>query len=240
MRRAGANWLHGYPSMVALLANFALQLGEPLPLRWVTLASENVLPHQTRVIRCAFGTTAIEHYGMTEAAAQISQCPEGRLHVDEDFAAVEFVPVESDQYRIVGTNFTNPAFPLLRYDTGDLATLTGTICSCGRPGRVVDRIDGRQEDYIVTRTGALLGRLDHIFKDMTNVHEAQIFQSAPGRMTLFVVRGPEYGQVDEQRLRLETDKRVGGQLDYEIEYVETLRRTVRGKLRFIASQVPRE
>ena len=246
MRRSGATWLHGYPSMVALLANYALQHrwdgrrreGKGgLALRWVTLGSENVLPRQIEAIRAAFGVVPREHYGMTEAVANISQCPEGSLHVDEDFAAVEFLPVGGNQYRIVGTNFTNPAFPLIRYETGDFATLTDATCKCGRPGRVVDRLDGRQEDYVVTRAGARLGRLDHIFKDMVNVREAQIRQSKPGYMTLHVVRGARYGQGDEQRLRRETVKRIDNQIDFEIVYVEALPRTAQGKLRFVVSDV---
>ena len=240
MRCSGATWLHGYPSMVALLANYALQQGERLALRWVTLGAENVLPYQAEAIRAAFGVVPREHYGMTEAVANISQCPEGALHVDEDFAAVEFLPVGGDQYRIIGTNFSNPAFPLIRYETGDLATLTDATCNCGRPGRVVDRLDGRQEDYVVTRRGAQLGRLDHIFKDMINIREAQIRQSKPGHMTLHVVRGSRYGQEDEQRLNRETVKRVGNQIDFKIEYVETLPRTAQGKLRFVVSDVGHE
>ena len=237
IRLSGATWLHGYPSMVALLASYALQHGERIALHRVTLGSENVLPHQAETIRTAFGVAPREHYGMTEAVANISQCPEGSLHVDEDFSAVEFIPTGDDQYRIVGTNFTNPAFPLLRYDTGDMATLTGATCGCGRPGRVVDRLDGRQEDYIVTRIGTKFGRLDHIFKDMINIREAQIRQSKPGHMTLCVVRGLRYGQGDEQRLHYETVKRVGNQVEFEIEYVDTLPRTDRGKLRFVVSDV---
>ena len=237
MRLSGATWLHGYPSMVALLANYALKHGKRLALRWVTLASENVLPYQAEAIRTAFGVVPREHYGMTEAVANISQCPEGFLHVDEDFAAVEFLPAGGDQYRIVGTNLSNPAFPLIRYDTGDLATLTDATCKCGRPGRIVEHLDGRQEDYVVTRSGARLGRLDHIFKDMINIREAQIRQSDPGHMTLCVVRGSRYGQGDEQQLHRETVKRVGNQVEFEVEYVETLPRTARGKLRFVVSDV---
>lgn len=240
MRRSGVDWLQGYPSMVALLAKYALQRGERLSLRWVTLGGENLLLHQAEAIRNAFGVQPHNHYGMAEAVANISQCPNGILHVDEDFSAVEFVPSEGGQHRIVGTNFTNPTFPLLRYDTGDLAVLTGADCGCGRPGRVVDIIDGRREDYVVTRTGARLGRLDHIFKDLANVHEAQIRQSDPGRMTLYVVRGPHYGPGDEQRLLRETGKRVGGEVEFEIEYVETLPRTARGKLRFVVSESDRK
>lgn len=238
MRATGAEWLHGYPSMVALLADYALQHGQRLPLRWVTLAAENVLPAQRRAIRCAFGVVPVEHYGLAEATANFSECPRGRLHVDEDFAAVEFLPLGGNQFRIIGTNLSNPAFPLLRYDTGDVATVTGHGCDCGRPGRVVDAVDGRREDYVIGRTGIRFGRLDHLFKDAANVREAQIRQTTAGRMTLAVVRGPGYGAGDERRLRQAALARLGDEVAVDVAYVETLPRTAAGKLRFVASDLP--
>ena len=39
----------------------------------------------------------------------MSQCEPGSLHVDEDFAAVEFIPIdETTCTEIVGTNFAIP------------------------------------------------------------------------------------------------------------------------------------
>lgn len=238
MRASGAEWLHGYPSMVALLAGYALQHGQRLPLRWVTLAAENVLPGQRQAIRRAFGVAPSEHYGLAEAVANFSECPSGRLHVDEDFAAVEFLPLGGGQFRVVGTNLSNPAFPLLRYDTGDVATVTGSACDCGRPGRVVDAIDGRCEDYVIGSAGTRFGRLDHIFKDAANVREAQIRQTSAGRMTLAVVRAPGYDAGDERRLRQAARARVGDEVAVEVSYVDALPRTAAGKLRFVASALP--
>ncbi|HXV76390.1 MAG TPA: hypothetical protein VD788_08720 [Candidatus Polarisedimenticolaceae bacterium] len=239
MRDSGAPWIHGYPSMVALLASFSLEFGIRVPVRWVTLGAENLLPSQARVIERAFGVEPIEHYGMAEAVANVSMCPERRLHVDEDFAATEFVPDDAGRLRVVGTNFTNPAFPLIRYEVGDHATLDEVECGCGRPGRTVARLDGRLEDYVVTKSGALLGRLDHIFKDLERVREAQIRQSEPGRIVVAVVRGPGWGEPDERRLRGEILKRVGDQLDFDIVYPDSLGRTAREKLRFVISTMER-
>lgn len=237
MKRSRAPWMHGYPSMVSLLARYALERGVKLDLRWVTLGAENVLPHQVEAIRAAFGVEPVQHYGMAEAAANISLCRRGNLHVDEDFAAVEFVPLEDDQFKIVGTNFSNPAFGLFRYEVGDIATVSGRSCDCGRPGRIVDRIDGRKEDYVLTRRGARLGRLDHVFKDLTRVREAQIRQAEPGKMTVWIVKADGYGEQDEQALRREVLKRVGDEVAFEIEYTDAIPRTSRGKLRFVVSTV---
>ena len=235
MRRSGARWIHGYPSMVALLASYALEHDAGFEARQVTLGSENLLPQQEQLIERAFGVLPVEHYGMAEAVANISMCPARRLHVDEDFAATELVPMGDDHYRIIGTNLSNPAFPLLRYEVGDFASLGDGSCDCGRPGRVVARLDGRLEDYVITKDGARLGRLDHIFKNLDRVREAQIRQSRVGHMALIVVKGPGYSEQDDRLLREEVAKRVGDQVDFDIEYVTAVKRTGREKLRFVIS-----
>lgn len=235
LRACGCAWVHGYPSLVALLASYALELDMRLALRWVSLGAESVLPQQRRVIREAFGVEPITHYSMAEGVANISQHPDGRFYVDEDFAAVEFVPRAEGGHEIVGTNFSNPAFPLLRYATGDVASLPESARP-GAFGREVLCVDGRREDYVITKSGARLGRLDHIFKDMVHVREAQIRQEHPGAMRLLVVRGPGYGAADERQLCAETRKRTGDDLDFSIEYVDALPRGAGGKLRFVVSQ----
>lgn len=236
MQQSAATWIHGYPSHVSLVADYALEHGVELPIRWVSLASENVLPRQAATIERAFGVRPIQHYAMAESVANISLCPREKLHVDEDYAAVEFDPRADDCHAVVGTNFTNPAFPLLRYEAGDQVTLTDDACDCGRPGRVVRAIDGRAEDYIVTRGGVRLGRLDHVFKDLVHVREAQLYQDTPGAMVVRIVKGPDYSDQDERRLRSELLKRVGDEVHFTIEYRDELPRTPRGKLRFVVTK----
>src|SRR5262249_18977976 len=156
---------------------------------------------QVELIEKAFGVRPKQHYGMAEGAANISECERGTLHVDEDYAAVEFLPRgDGASHEIAGTNFTNPATPLIRYHVQDLASVSDDQCDCGSPGRTVASIDGRIEDYVILTNGARLGRMDHILKSMTNVREAQILQARPGAITIRVVRGTRYSDQDEIEL----------------------------------------
>lgn len=232
-------WLHGYPSLLALLAGWIVDRGIDLgyEIRHVTTGSETLLPSQAKVIERAFGVRPRQHYGLAEATANLSQCGHGRLHVDEDFAAVELLPVEdSDAVRIVGTNVSNAATPLLRYDSGDLGVPYSADCECGRSGRVLTAIDGRRDDYVVLRDGSRLGRLA-MFKDLVNIRETQVYNPAPGEVVFRVVRSDGWTADDQSKLLAEAKARFGDRARVSVEYLERLPRTGRGKLRLVVSDV---
>lgn len=243
IRLWGAEWLHGYPSFIVLLAEQSLAHGgRPAgAIRWITTGAENLLAGQRQRIEEAFGVSVRQHYGLAEAVANFSDSPEGVQRVDEDFAWVEFLPCDMNpgHYRIVGTNWSNPAFPLLRYDAGDTATLPqGDAADTG--WRIVSGVDGRNEDYVTLPSGAHVGRLDHIFKDLIHVREAQIYQPSRERLVLRIVKCLAYdGSNEEARLLAEARARLGDEIGIEISYVPQIVRSRTGKLRFVISEIPR-
>ena len=238
----GITWLHGYPSILSLLAGYVIdQKINSLPgIQIITTGAESLLPHQRELISKGFKSKVVQHYGQAEGVANFSECEHGSLHVDEDFAWVEFVPVQGDKnlLRIIGTNWANQAFPLLRYDTGDIATLSNLTCPCGRSGRIVASVDGRKEDYLILPNGVKIGRLDHIFKDLVHIREAQIVQTEKGSAVFKVVKGTDYDSSGaEKKLLDEARKRLGKDIKLSVEYMGTIPRTRSGKLRFVVSEL---
>jgi phenylacetate-CoA ligase len=243
LRRRKPLWFHGYPSTISLIASHLIEAKTDLgyDVRWITTTGENLLPQQTRLIEEAFGVRPKQHYGMVEAIANISECEKGKLHVDEELAAVEFVPINDTLYRVVGTNLSNPIMPLVRYECNDHVTIEpGESCSCGRSGRVVTSIDGRKEDYVVLKNGVHLGRLSQIFNEFPTVLEAQIRQEIIGEIRILVRRGANYTKKDEKRLLAEIQRWINDGSIIAIEYVDEIERTARGKLRMVVSLVPAE
>ncbi|MFZ2955852.1 MAG: hypothetical protein WA705_03010 [Candidatus Ozemobacteraceae bacterium] len=144
LHRRRPPWIHGYPSHLALLAAHLLDKGRDpgYQPKWVTTASENLLPHQIGLIEKAFGCRPRQHYGISEGVANFSECECGRIHVDEDYAAVEFIPQpDGPGMKIVGVNFTNQTTPLIRYDTNDIGILSNEVSPCGHPGIIVSALE---------------------------------------------------------------------------------------------------
>lgn len=234
IKERGLTWLHGYPSSASLLASLIVEQGlEPITtVKWITTGAENLLEHHINTIHNAFPNAMVRtHYGLAEGVANFSQDKVGKWHIDDDFCYVEFIPVgESDPSvcRIVGTGFSNRAFPLVRYDTGDLVKINWIG---GKPEIV--EIYGRQEDYIQLPNGVKLGRLDHIFKDCVNIKEAQIHQIRKDQIELKVVRDVFYTEKDENQLLKEASSHFGKDVEITITYCDRIERTKSGKIRFV-------
>ena len=110
----------------------------------------------------ALRLTALDIYGLSEIVGPgvSSECVEGLAgaHVNEDHFLVEVIDPQNglplrdgDVGELVFTTLTKEALPLLRYRTGDLASVTREPCVCGRTLARMSRVVGRTDDMLVIR-----------------------------------------------------------------------------------------
>lgn len=234
-----APWIHGYPSCLGLLATWMIEHGVPPPpcVKFITVGAENLTAHAKNRIENAFGLPVYQHYGLAESTANFSQEPDGRIYVDEDFSHVELpLANQGGSRQVIGTNWHNPAFPLFRYDSGDLCQASSTHIH-GPKSREVLAIDGRLEDALILKNGAHIFCLNQVFADMTNIREAQVRQTVIGEAEFRIVKGSDYGAADEAALAAEIEKRFGTLCDVRVTYVDELSRTASGKLRLVVSGI---
>jgi phenylacetate-CoA ligase len=237
--------LHGYPSSVYLLAlAFEKYGGKKLNLRSIYVSSETLLGFQRKRIEEAFGVKVYNWYGNSEMCANIVECERGELHLKLEHSLVEILN-ENDQEcqpgqtgRLVCTGFGNSAFPLIRYEIGDSVTIASDQrAKCGRSGQLIEQVNGREEDYVITRDGRFVGRLDHIFKDSRNVIEAQLFQKSVDELIIRIKKKDVYSTKDELAITKEARLRLGKNIEIKFEYVDHISRTANGKFRFMLSYV---
>ena len=145
-----------YPSVLRELA--AAQIAGALNIRLQVIASSaEVLTAETReAVKRAWGEITLQDtYGATEYAPIATECMYGQKHLFEDGAVIEVVDDDGRHVapgelgsRLLLTIFERFTQPLIRYEISDRVRLNGEPCSCGRPYRVIESIEGRQEDVL--------------------------------------------------------------------------------------------
>jgi phenylacetate-CoA ligase len=149
------------PSYALAIAD---HVSEParLSLRTGLFGAEPWTEGLREAIEAALGLTALDVYGLSEVMGPgvSAECLEGLhgAHVNEDHFLVEVVDPASGRPRadgevgeLVFTTLTKEALPLLRYRTGDLASLTREPCACGRTFARMSRVVGRTDDMLIIR-----------------------------------------------------------------------------------------
>jgi len=233
--------IEGYPSSVFALARLMENHSIEYRMRGVLTSSEILSQEQRDIITKAFQCPVYDYYGMAERVTAIHTCEHGRYHVIPEYGITEFIPKESGfddgEREIIGTSLTNYAMPLIRYRVGDLARPSEERCPCGRAYPLVDYIVGRKDDYIVTQSGKLIGRLDHIFKGAQNIIESQIVQSSLNEVLLQVVPDVHFGQEDSDYILNNARRRFGDEMNIAIQQVTSIPRVGRGKFRAVVSEI---
>ena len=123
--------------------------------------SEQLTASMRRRVERVFGTTVHQNYGLNEVGQVAVRCAAGRYHVHTEHCHVEIADDDGQPRapgevgRILVTAFRNPAMPLIRYDTGDLAEAVDGPCPCGRTLPAFGEIAGRYSRIAFLPEGTL-------------------------------------------------------------------------------------
>lgn len=237
----------GYPSAVALFAEFCKgRRIRSIRPRAVMSSGEKLFPHQAEIIAEVFQCPLFDRYGSNEFANVAQECEQHRgLHLFNEHLKVEIVHetgrlAESGEVgEIVVTDLANLYMPFLRYRTGDLAVPTARTCSCKRGLPLLDRIEGRTFDAVVSADGKSAGGFfwTYLSRAVPGIRQFQIEQRDRGGVVFRIVPGPEWK--DEYRAALEKKikENMGEGFSVSFDLVQEIPLTPAGKFRFISSKL---
>ena len=234
--------IQAYPSSIGFLATWMLSSGVRYrgpSLRGVVTSSETLPRDRRREIERAFGSRVFDWYGQFERVAAIGTCERGRHHLLSDYSYVEMLPAGDGLFELVGTGFNNRSMPLIRYRCGDLVrpAPVGESCACGRSFPLIDEVIGRADDPIKLPDGRSVGRLDHLFKGVEGILEAQIRQERPDRLSILLVPSTGFSDRTRTSLRANVSHRLGDGIALEIRVVESIPRSANGKFKAVVCTV---
>lgn len=236
IRRHESVWLTGYGSAIAALAEAAMAQGvDPLPLRCVVVSGDTLQPGMRASIEAFFQCRCYDSYGQVEGVAMAMECGHGKLHVVPEVGIVEILREDGttaapgEVGELVGTTLCNTAMPLLRYRTGDEAAMAvDQNCECGADTPIIESLEGRTDDYLVTLDGRRIGRLSTAMKRSPSIHSAQLRQLRPGHARLLVRPTATYKPEDAEAVKADILERIG-RFEIDIVEVDEIPTTPKGK-----------
>ncbi|HET8850038.1 MAG TPA: hypothetical protein VFM78_09135 [Marinobacter sp.] len=183
--------LIGYPSALSEIATYYQNTNSTPGFRpkAIVTNSETLLAWQRERLEQVFGCPVRDYYGTAEYVVFAGQDRDGIYRTNPVLGITEVLPGTEQAYTgdIVATTLTNTCMPLLRYRVGDSATVLDEGAGNEVQRNALSSINGRIDDYIETPDGRKIGRIDHIFKGMSGIKEAQVVQDAPDHCTIRVV-----------------------------------------------------
>jgi phenylacetate-CoA ligase len=176
----------GYVSSLTLLARLIQSEALPAPRpRAVQTSAEVLTPSARALIEQTLGAPCFDRYGCREVGNIAHECDKhAGLHLLMESNYTEFVaqngtvlaPAAPGQ--IVVTNLHNYVMPFIRYVTGDVGVPSTRSCDCGRGLPLMDRVEGRVSDVILTPSGRLLHGefFTHLFYGVAGIRQFQVEQ----------------------------------------------------------------
>ncbi len=152
------------PSYAAFLGERMKEMGygpDDIPLKAGIFGAEAWSEEMRRDIEKTLGIKAYDIYGLTELSGPgvAFECSAQQgMHVNEDHFIAEIIDPDTEevlpdgtQGELVFTAIDKKAFPMIRYRTRDICTLTREKCSCGRTHVRMGKPKGRSDDMLIIR-----------------------------------------------------------------------------------------
>ena len=152
------------PSYAAFIGERMKEMGlspDDIPLKAGIFGAEAWSEEMRRDIEATMGIKAYDIYGLTELCGPgVSfECEDQKgMHINEDYFIPEIIDPKTGEPQpegtlgeLVFTTLDKEAFPLIRYRTRDITSLSYAPCPCGRTHVRMSRLKGRTDDMLIIR-----------------------------------------------------------------------------------------
>lgn len=226
----------GTPSYILKVAEEMEEMGKDpksSSLKFGIFGAEPWSEEMRKVLEEKFDIKACDIYGLSEVMGPgvAMECHEAQdgLHIADDHFIVEVInpdtlePVaDGEEGELVFTSLTKEAFPVIRYRTGDIASITRETCKCGRTTTRMSRVKGRIDDMLIIRgVNVFPSEIEHFL--------IQIEELAPH----YQVRLRREGTLDVVELHVEVSEEIYQQIngDMQHEHIQFIMKKVQNSMK---------
>jgi phenylacetate-CoA ligase len=255
LERFKPKFISAYPSFVYLLARHVESRGgSKIRPKAIITHSEQLYDFQRELVRKVFNCEIYSHYESFEMNEIAAECPEHTgYHIAAESVIIEIVNNEGEpvpwgrEGRILITNLLNYAMPFVRYDSGDVGVISEKTCVCGRGLPLLDKLNGRIMDFVLTRNGKKIPGTSFMVPQVVatftseGIDQFQIVQEKREEVVVKVVVAKESSpdRIDKVKDRVvEAYKQIlGTDMNIVLEVVDHIPTTRDGKRRVVISKL---
>ena len=199
---------------------------------------------QRMVMEEVFGIAPTNRYGCEEVSLIACECEKHRgLHVNADSVFVEIEKPIDQTGNLLVTDLSNFAMPLIRYRIGDMGTLSDRVCECGRGLPLLESIEGREADFVVTPTGRLISGIsltENFALHIRGAAQVQVIQETVHHLRIRLVPDERFNQESERQIAKLVNDTFGSGVRHDVECVSSILQEPSGKYRFCISKVAKD
>jgi phenylacetate-CoA ligase len=210
-------FIEGFPSIILTLAKYLKRKNKFFPLKAIFTSSEPLYDLHRKEIEERFQTKIFDLYGQAERVAAATECSEHQgYHENPEYGIIEIIkgdkPVSDGEVgEIIATGLNNYAMPLIRYQTGDLTVRSDKRCLCGRQMPLLQKIEGRKADRIITSDGRIIpgAGIMGAFHGISNIKKSQVVQETLNDIVIKIEKNDSNKSVNLEKLRFNLQKCIG-------------------------------
>jgi len=238
--------LVGYVMTLKVLAEYLQREGiDDIRPPMVFHSSATLDEGSRRFLETALRTTIVDIYGSDEAGCIAWECGTCRgYHVASDVLIVELLKdgtqvSPGEEGEVIITNLHSYAMPFIRYTQGDVARMSREAPSCGRGLPLMERIEGRTDDFIVLRTGRAVSPhpVYHCVDHVSGISRWKAVQHSIDQLTVYIELERRNEDTIHAAVRRNLQHLLGHELEITIKTVDSLPVDPSAKFRVVSSTV---
>jgi len=234
------------PSLLYLLACYVQEKSiNDISFKCIISYFENLFPYQRELIEKQFRCKVYSYYISQERVISAFECLNQKgMHIDMERGIIEIIGDNEETLsdgksgRIIATGLHNFAIPFIRYDTGDIGSISKFPCQCGRGLLLLKSIDGRICEVIKYKGKYLnSSALSVIVSQFRNIKECQFVQQSENELILNIVKRNNFSEDNKREIIRYMHMHTDDKIDIKINFVDFIPRTKMGKFPFIISKI---
>ena len=248
LKKINPDVIYCFPSTLYLLGKMIIRNGIDSINPRIIISHGEILTEEVRkFIETAFGAEVFDQYGSTEFNRMGWECKmhEG-LHIDVDSIVLEVIEFEGreqvstgERGNVVVTGLVNRLMPFIRYKIGDIGILSDDNCQCNRAFPLLEKIEGRQDDFIVLPSGKIIAprSIVHLIMNITGIWKFKVLQKKKDKIEIRIVKDKKFSKNTISEIKRRMKKIIAESVDIDIKVVDDIPRNKHGKLKAIESKI---